>query len=289
MPSDSARRVAVVGVSGVGKEYIRSLRLLDRQDDMLLVDLNNKVFSREVQLEEVGGGAQELVMHNTFPGHDFSVVLPFHTPKYAVEGIPPKVIAQTFKFLGVTHVIHATPPMSRGPLLDELWGDFFQLVEKPFWAATQPGTMISVGYLYAKEDYANREIRISAPFQPGWRSGMGIVPLLWDLGGHALSMVREEYLESIHVHSEEEWLRLSSPHIDIFLRYTEPNRVPETVVDGRHMDWVGAFDLQLAQFLDDKNTSPVCSVETATIIENHLNRLEGEYVEQHTHGGPATE
>ena len=273
--------VAVVGISGVGKEYIRELE--DFEVPYILVDFK-EVLDREVTQRISGGWAVE----NVYPGHSFEVNLTDWFRGTALADIEASALLQQFWAKGVTHVVHATPPITGRELFDlsMVRGDEAKhLVEKPFWSTWSRGD-VSVGYLYRHLNIqAQQSVRVRAPLSPGWRSMMGQNPLLWDLGGHALSVIDANWWEDLHVLSENpEHIQLAGP-VTVDLRYMPSTSV--MLADDDAVDWNEAFHRQMQAFLQNEEHEAYSVYAMA--LERELWRLEGEINVIRFAGSTATE
>jgi len=271
-------RVAIVGIGGVGKEYARVLEELGVPYH--LVDYN------WVIREQTSGGE----LHNRFPGHEFSLRLSEceQLAGFIAADGGPYMLLNYFRNLSITHVVHATPPMSRElfeiAMSRKNGGPQYHLVEKPYcssWVEDE----ITVGYLYRHLDIqAQQNVTLIAPRQMGWRSDMALSPLLWDLGGHALSVINPNWWEHLHVLAATDVrIALVGP-LNVFVGY---DAEPVAQVDDHPLDWNAAFKRQMQAFLN--NEPHEGGAQFAYGLEAELIRIEGEIDDLRLTGGPATE
>lgn len=272
-------RVAIIGVSGVGKEYARVLTALGRP--FALCDFGG-VLGRELE------GYR---LRNTFVGHEFTVALPLLTPIITVPDVPSHENLEEFVGMlleaGITHVVHATPSTEEGRTLFHYlhtvhYGDFRHLVEKPYMSSVADWD-VHVGYLYWGYKFTDLAVAIGAPAQGGWRWQMGDAPLLWDSLGHALSTFNDPNdMDKLHVlacgpdrFAADDWALLSSPSQSVYVRFIDGKTMAFN--ENGPLDWDGAFENRVMTFLTD---SPLgCRAPVAIAIENQIRRLEKEMLD----------
>lgn len=259
-------RVAVIGIAGVGKEYIRELHSLGL-DDLAVVDFG------EVMAREISADGR---MHNSFPEHEFDVRLKPGTPQIPAEtGVDG--VAHRLQSSGVTHIIHATPPTRTGRTLfrglrDRGWSHH---VEKPYMSHYLDPD-ISVGYLFRYlEALPRTTVHMSSPYQlGGWRDTLPM-PIVWDLIVHVLSMWPEEEVYHIAAHWQPLGrIKLFSQSFSATVEYSsvvEQYEILETVE--RDLDWNAAFSNQLSAFLSEEH---VVTPAQAIFIEEAASRIERE-------------
>ncbi len=279
-------RVAVVGIGGVGKEYIRQLQQWGIP--MLLMD------KREVLDREIVPMTDSVMLSNTFPGYEFDVHISTETPIMAVEDYDLDQTVEVWEQMSVSHVVHATPPHARSLFLHtHLDYRFRHHVEKPYRCDVD-NEDVSVGYQYYNTERGAWRIDVQAPDLGGWRHGMGDVPIVWDLGGHALSLIEVD-----------QWARLKAtafgtnpqvviaatddvPHNGVGFKLAYSDDESFTKHNNHTLDWRQAFAESLYQFLAD---NPRMRAPMALALEQHLTRIEGEIVDYRSGaslGGAAT-
>ncbi len=181
--------VAIIGIAGIGKEHARVLTELGAAPTVI-VDFE-AVLEREVQPTPSGG----LHVVNTYPGFEFDLTL---------QGQPhllPLEAARSLHDYGITHAILATPPTRAGrALIPSLVEQGIQvLVEKPLkyflheaYYGSLPGVAVNYHYGWSPpREFSVVEMSCPFPDAMSWRWGIGPIPILWDIGVHALSVLPE--------------------------------------------------------------------------------------------------
>lgn len=259
-------KVAVVGINGVGKEYVREF--LGLNCFVTLIDFG------EVLHRETASG--KLV--NRFPGHEFEVdTTGKNVERLRVEDIDVAIL-ERFNL-----VVFCTPPTYEGRSLlreglEQPYRNYHVHVEKPWlWGVHNPfipgngyfDDDITVGYLYHRL-VAAESAHIAAPQQSGWRDDFGIV---WDMLGHVVSTCPYEYLPLLEVnHASMFTITISAPGLwqGSATYLTEESKF---VVDGNKVDWNEHFAVQAQALMTPLATNRLCSVDKAVEIENALTRL----------------
>lgn len=259
-----AGAVAVVGISGVGKEYIREL--IKAKKRIVLVDFW-PVLNGQITWDSLGLGK----LSNTFPGHEFNVFLPQDT-----SFVTPDVenLADALRASGVTHVIHATPPTEQGrSVLTQTHDSFEHLVEKPYFSQQELGPNVHVAYMYA---YLGTEFDVlRSVHQPGWRADMPN-PLIWDLGSHVLSMHTPTSVDAYWI--SEDAVLLSSFRWKALIQYDD-SRIPVFLRGGLSVvDWDWYFQKQLRAFLTGASPTPLPSTGQAIQYEDEIRRIEAKWL-----------
>lgn len=262
------QNIAVVGIGGVGKEYIRALVEFGLGSRLVLVDTN------EGLNEHIGDGGEVLRLANTFPGYEFVVQIRKETPQLSVDQMSDGIIANALDDFGVSHVFHATPPHARS-LFERTAEHFTHHVEKPYMSKVALED-VSVGYQYHRYTFAENVVHAVAPNLGGWREAhLGFVPLVWDLGGHAISLTGHEWWSKFHLEVDMDgtlsFKADGGPRVMIAYSALAASA---TTVDYKTLDWRKAFDSRLANFLGGR--VEYTSAPEAIELEGHLARLEGE-------------
>ncbi len=259
-------RVAVIGISGVGKEYVRELTTDPSHHGKLvaLADFDS-VLDKELLYD---AGREATFLDNTFPGHNFTVEVPDD-----VETVPfEESVADTSAWIGrlvlmgVTHAIVATPPITKArDFISALTaGGIEVLVEKPLDAEMpkrKDQTLVSVGYMFAstyrQDAYYEARIIVPRPEDNSWRWNTGRNPILWDVAVHLLSLDMTAGLKDVLL-TDEMFLATTRSGVRYVAAYVSNQDEARYGVflhghNGRtSMDWELHFKLQLTRFLSDK-------------------------------------
>ncbi len=280
-------KVAVIGIHGVGKEYVRELVTDPSHHGKLvaLVDFQ-EVLDREVMF---GTATHGPLLTNEYPGHNFTVEVP-----EGVETVPnddeSHVWIRTLVRLGVTHAIVATPPLEKArDFIYALVAEGIQvLVEKPLDAEMpkrEDQTLVSVGYMFAltyrHDAYYEARIIVPRPEDNSWRWNTGRNPILWDVAVHLLSLDMTEALKDVLL-TDEMFLATTVSGVRYVAAYVsnqDEARYGVFLLSNRGrtpMDWEVNFKRQLTRFLSDTPRHED-SWRVAQKIETFARLLEANY------------
>lgn len=257
----------VVGISGIGKEYVRALQAF-RHRVLALVDFP-EVFDKEVQQSYKGR-----CLTNTFPGHTFKVELDEKT-----ELISARSWTQ-IAALHPSHVFICTPPHAHAEALAYLSMPSQPIVhvEKPL-AFHVPSDYesrgrLSVGYLGLAMPMpaiisGSYNFGCYAPKPEDWRKGQ-----IWhDLLVHPMAMAgglcRQLGL-GIDLH-DESWMTTEDKANGLVSKFGVHGAYVDNVanhglyVNGNKLDWDTLFYAQLHRINDP--TYRALTVDVATMIE----------------------
>jgi hypothetical protein len=251
-------RIAIIGISGIGKEHARALSTIDPKLFRAVVDFP-EIIDREC-------GDRKL--SNVYPGSSFIIDLPAHVATIPNTGV------STLKYQGITHAIVATPPDTAGrAIIDMLTRQQIkQLVEKPYALQTAHEDVFVNYQLSLKSGGATRvDIGALRPEEGHWRWRCG--GLLWDLGGHALSMLAPQHRGTLRLtRASRDYVELTGDEgVHVVLSYHSEEVASVVEIDGVPVDFRATFDDSVLAFVEDR---AYVSSAAAISIEDHLRRID---------------
>lgn len=264
--------VAIIGIAGVGKEHARVLTELGAAPTVI-VDFE-EVLKREVQPTPNGG----LHVVNKYPGFEFDLTL------HGKPHLLPLEAAHSLHSYGITHAILAAPPTRAGrALLPSLVDQGIKvLVEKPLKyfqhdARNQALPGVSVNYHYGWADsreFSVVEMTCPYPDAMSWRWSIGSLPILWDIGVHALSVLSEmpETPNVLHVSPDRIVLEWESENRRLECSYLAPGEGHGGMrLDGVEISWADTFRKSEIAFLEGRHNS----LDRAVELELWAEKFEG--------------